>query len=379
MKFAARSILRLTKYQTVKSCALSFIFSLTLFFTMSQSSNNWYKVYTGNIGSLSATFHLINSNNSYSGYVSFAQNPWPMQIYNSQKMNDSDSLTMYSASGPLSLTLTGMFNNDSFNGTILLEKPGSNAKKSSFHVTIENDKKFTPFKYFTASDSANLLPQIKNESVFNYKTGTIWPLTNAGFDLVLKNKIKQLLHIPSTINDPKNWLENKSRKSAERWKKQNNKITEKEASEMGSSLSEDEETFVNVMYENANYITLAEFNYSFTGGAHGNYGTTLVTINKKNSRTMQLSDVLNTKGISRLPAFLDKVARKQYEVENNKPLDQNDFFVKKIVPSRNMYITDTGIGFLYTPYELRAYVDGEINLFVPFTELNSYLQTSFKH
>ncbi|MEO7121338.1 MAG: DUF3298 domain-containing protein, partial [Ginsengibacter sp.] len=185
--------------------------------------------------------------------------------------------------------------------------------------------------------------------------------------------------IPSTVNDPKKWFVTEIKKAAEIWKKQNNNITPKEASEMGASLSEDEETSVKVMYENKYYITLAEFNYSFTGGAHGNYGTTLVTINKKNNRTMKLSDVLNAKGILRISAYLDKAARLQYGVKNNKPLDQNSFFVKKIIPSKNIYITSTGIGFLYGPYELRSFADGEVNLLVPFKELISYLQPSFKY
>ncbi len=379
MKFTLHSSLRTTKYQTIKSCALVFVFSLTLFIAMCQSNDNWYKVYSGNIDTFSATFHVIKSNDIYSGYIWFKQNQWPMPIYNSQKLNDSDSLTISSASGPLSVTLTGVFNNDSFNGTSLLENTDTDPKKSSFHVSINNNKKFTPFEYFTASDSAKLLPLIKNESVFNDKIGTIWPLTNTGFDMVLKNKIKQLLQIPSTVNDPEKWFKIEIKKTADRWKKQNNQMTAKEAAEMGPSLSEDEETSVQVMYENEYYITLAEFNYSFTGGAHGNYGTTLVTINKKNGRAMKLSDVLNLQGIRRISAYLDKAARLQYDIKNNKPLDQNDFFVKKIIASKNMYITDTGIGFLYGPYELRSFADGEVNLLVPFAELTPYLQPSFKY
>jgi putative sterol carrier protein len=379
MKFALHLLLRITKYQMVKTCALAFVFSLTLFFAMCQSKENWYKVYTGNIGNLSATFHLIKSNNSYSGYIWCNQNQWPMPVYGSEKKYETDSIIISSGSGLITMTLTGVLNNDSFSGTSFLEKTGSDPKKSMFHLSINNDKKFTPFEYLLASDSAKLLPEIENESVFSSTMGTIWPVTNTGFDATLKAKIKQVLRMPSTVNDAKKWFETKIEKLAATWKKQNNKITPKKASEMGLSLSEDEETSVGVMYENEYYITLADYNYSFTGGAHGNYGTTLVTINKKNNRLMQLTDILNTQGISRISAYLDKAARLQFDVNNNKPLDQNNFFVKKITPSKNLYITTTGIGFLYSPYELRSFADGEVNLFVPFTTLASYLQSSFKH
>jgi hypothetical protein len=346
---------------------------------MSQSNEAWYKVYTGNISTSSATFHLIRSNDSYNGYIWFTTNQWPMPVYSSEQKSGTDSITISSGSGPVTLTLKGVLNNDSFSGTSFLEKIGSDAKKSSFHLSINNDKKFTPFEYFTASDSAKLLPEIKNESVFSSTMGTIWPLTNTGFEATLKALIKQAFHMPSTDNDPKKWFEAEIRKLAATWKKQNNRMTPKEASEMGLSVSEDEETFVRIMYENEYYITLSAFNYSFTGGAHGNYGSKLFTINKRNSRVMQLADVLNRTGISRLSMFLDKAARLQFDVKNNKPLDQNNFFVKKIIPSKNLYITGTGIGFLYGPYELRSFADGEVNLFVPFTALSPYLQPSFKH
>jgi Protein of unknown function (DUF3298) len=49
------------------------------------------------------------------------------------------------------------------------------------------------------------------------------------------------------------------------------------------------------------------------------------------------------------------------------------------MPAENFYVTTAGIGFLYAPYEIKSFADGEVNLLVPFSALNAYLQPGFKH
>ena len=188
-----------------------------------------------------------------------------------------------------------------------------------------------------------------------------------------------MLNMPATVTEPGKWLMNSVKKSATAWKKENSKLSPNDLSDMGLSLSVQEETRVMVMYENEYYITLANYTFSYSGGAHGNYGTSLATINKLNGQQMKLSDVLNITGIKMLPVILEKVARLQYAIKNNLPLDQNDFLVKKIEPSKNFYITSSGIGFLYAPYEIKSFADGDVNLLIPFTVLTTYLQPNFKH
>ena len=132
------------------------------------------------------------------------------------------------------------------------------------------------------------------------------------------------------------------------------------------------------MYENEKLITLAHYSFSEAGGQmHGEYGTAVATFNKLSGKQLQLKDVLNQQGIQLLPAVLEQVARIMYGVKNNKPLDENGFTVKKILPTKNMYVTGSGIGFIYAPYEIKTFADGEINLMIPFTALKQYLLPGF--
>lgn len=354
-------------------------FLLNIFYSYSQATETWYKVYTGKVGNLSATLHLHKAEKNYSGYIWFDQNQWPMPIYSGEQVAMTDSINISAASGPITLNLTGIFNNESFNGVSVLAKEGSLSKKASFQLQVNTNKAFTPFEYFSAQDSAKLLPQIKNESTCDYISSTVWPKGIATIDAALKKQIRKILKLPATVTEPGKWLTSSVKKSATLWKKENSKLSPQEASDMGLSLSVQEETNIMVMYENEYYITLANYDYSYSGGAHGNYATSLFAINKQTAKQMQLSDILTAQGIKMLPVYLDKVARVQYGIKNNLPLDQNDFLVKRIGASKNFYITTSGIGFLYATYELKSFAEGDVNLLIPFTALKSYLQPGILH
>jgi len=328
---------------------------------------------------MSATLHLNKAGKKYTGYIWLDQNQWPIPLYSREQVALTDSITFSAGSGPVSLNLTGIFINEKINGIAILEKEGNASKKAAFELKVNTDKNFTPFEYISAEDSARLLPQIKNESTCTYTSATVWPGGNTAFDMAIKTQISKMLKLPLSTAGPGKGLINFVHKSTLEWKKENSKLSPKDLSEMGLSLSVDEETNIMVMYENEYFLSLAKYSFAYTGGAHGNYGTELVTINKQNYKPEQLTDVLNAAGIKLLPAYLDKVARLQYGIKNNLPLDQNYFLVKKILPSKNFYITTSGIGFLYAPYEIKSFADGEVNLLIPFTALKSYLQPGFKY
>ena len=104
----------------------------------------------------------------------------------------------------------------------------------------------------------------------------------------------------------------------------------------------------------------------------------MATFSKQNGKQLILADVLNAEGIRRLPSLLDQVARFQYDIKNNKPLDENGFMVKKIEVTKNIYVTGACVGFVYLPYEIKSFAEGEINLVVPFTILKPYLLPGYQ-
>ncbi len=346
---------------------------------VAQDHPGWYNVFTGNVGNMQATMHLHKAGDSYCGYIWFAQNQWPMPLYYNVSPHKNDSLEISAMGGSLSFVFSGVLTDKAYTGKTTLQKDNNAAKSATFQLQVSDDKIFTPFNFYSANGTAKLLPQIKNESEASYLVASIWPSENNLLSTAVKKHVQKALQIKVPIADPSKWMTDEKNKFLTNWKKENSKMSPKEASEMGLSLSVEQEDRVMVMYENEQMITVAHYSFGFSGGAHGDFTTALETIQKSTGKKVLLSDVLNPAGIKALPLILDKVARVQFEIKNNNPLDQNYFLVNKIPLSENFYVTSKGIGFLYAPYVIKSFADGEINLLVPFTVLGPYLQPAFKH
>ncbi len=353
----------------------SFITVLLIFLfsdVSAQQKDAWYKTYSGKMGNMDAVLHLTYSK-TFNGYLWFKQNQYPVSITGEMK---KDSIILGSMDGLLSFEIRGKMIANSFTGSVVIgitnsDKPG---KKATFD--LKTDSSFTPFKVFTVNTTAHLLPKIKNESTFSYDKTTIWPAQGGTYPEGIKNAIRNFFKIPKD-RDVKTWLFQDAEKQKTSWQRENNKLSPKEASEMGLSLSVETQEQINVMYENNKSITLALFNYAFTGGAHGNYATSLINISKTTGKPIKLTDVISSDGVKKLPILLDQVARLQFNAGKG-TLKDNGFFVDQIPVSKEYYITSTGIGFLYSPYELKSFAEGEINLFVPFKNLERFLNPSYR-
>ena len=344
----------------------------------SQSDTVWYKVYTGKFGNSDATLHLCRHSNSYSGYIWFTQLQWPMPVYGSPSPEYPDSIQLSAGNTPLFLNLTGLFNKTVFAGHGHLQKDNVTAKEAHFLFEENTGTAFTPFHYYYYDGHASLPPKLKNESTCDFSSAAVWPVTNTAFTISLKKQIGIALNSKVPVNNPLEIMKIEKNKFITGWQKDNSKLTAKDAADMGLSLSASQDQNIMVMYENEKTLTLANYISTYSGGAHNNYYTSLITISKKTGKKLQLKDVLSAEGLKLLPSLLDKVARQQFSINNKKPLDENGFFVNQIKATENFYVTSTGIGFLYPTYELKSFAEGEINLLVPKVALAKYLTPEYR-
>lgn len=131
----------------------------------------------------------------------------------------------------------------------------------------------------------------------------------------------------------------------------------------------------NLMYNDNNFIVMDVGVYTYTGGAHGLQGSSIICydVNKKNE--MNLQDILKIDSATLQP-IVEKNFRIQNKMRPNARLDQI-LFENKLPANNNFYFTHKGIGFVYQPYEAAAYVYGILNVFVPFTDLKPYINPAF--
>lgn len=126
---------------------------------------------------------------------------------------------------------------------------------------------------------------------------------------------------------------------------------------------------VSVYYYRSNRLIVCHSAYQYTGGAHGMHALQMMNIDTKTKKTIGLSDVLSPTEINRLPVLLEKKLRQKFNLTDTDSLNSVIFDEHPELVNTNYYITHTGIGFIYNPYEIAAYSYGTLQLFVPFSEL----------
>ncbi len=135
------------------------------------------------------------------------------------------------------------------------------------------------------------------------------------------------------------------------------------------------ETNMYVALNDGKWFTVSISNFIFTGGAHGNYGTTYLTVDVENRKKLEVEDVFKPGYEQMLVSLLEKKVREHFERGPDAPLDEF-LFENKIPITDNFGLLEEGIIFDYPPYEIAAYVVGEISLLIKYDEVADYLLIS---
>lgn len=142
------------------------------------------------------------------------------------------------------------------------------------------------------------------------------------------------------------------------------------------SFNQEQNIAVEVLYNEEGLLTLGYWTYWYTGGAHGNYATTLRTYDLKSAKVVGTADVFRDGYAEKLIPHLENAVRTQFGLNTEAPLDLV-LFSNEIQATENFGLTGKGIIFNYPPYEIGAYALGEIRLFVPYSDIKPLLQPDF--
>ena len=130
-----------------------------------------------------------------------------------------------------------------------------------------------------------------------------------------------------------------------------------------------------ITYNGNGYVVIDFLADAYTGGAHGNYSSTMYCLDVKSKKQLVLSDIIKIDTI-RLQRILEQNFRKEYNVKAKDALN-TVLFDDYLKPNKNFYFNNSGIAFMYNPYEVASYAQGQIVVFIPFTELKAYLVPAF--
>ncbi|MFD1871436.1 DUF3298 and DUF4163 domain-containing protein [Hymenobacter bucti] len=141
----------------------------------------------------------------------------------------------------------------------------------------------------------------------------------------------------------------------------------------GIGMSYEDQTATYVLYQQGSLLSLGFFHYNFSGGAHGNYALTPASYDLRTGRRLRYDDIFKPTAAQQLPALLGQAVRPEVGLQPGEPLDKQ-LFVSKMPVTHQVYLTATGAIFVYQPYEIASYAQGEIHVFVPLSALRPLLR-----
>ena len=138
---------------------------------------------------------------------------------------------------------------------------------------------------------------------------------------------------------------------------------------------------ITLLTQTKQYVTYYYETYQYGGGAHGYLTQVGFTFRKSDGRQIPLLKDTNSRKLAKL---LKEGVRRHFSERPDKPLsDQQllDFlFAEEVsalnnlpLPGNSPYLSDTGMVFLYTQYEIAPYSSGIITFEIPFKDIEPFM------
>lgn len=140
-----------------------------------------------------------------------------------------------------------------------------------------------------------------------------------------------------------------------------------------ATLNYEDQSSVAVLFQQGNLLSLGFFSYAYSGGAHGSNGTTVASYDLHTGSRLRYRDIFLPAAATQLPALLEQAVRPLMGLKPGEALD-SQLFVTKMPVTHNVCLTSGGALFVYEPYEIASYAQGEVRVFVPLTQLRGLLR-----
>ena len=347
------------------------IFLFASLYAAGQESSSWYKMLTGNIDKYAITMHLHKQGHSYSGYYYYNSRQSPVYVMG-EDTSEKGKIKLAAYADPNEPEyFTFSFSGNAASGTWRKDKTLS-LSLTEAHMPVAFTNVYT-------EGSVKLRPAVEDSPDATFEAASVWPPGNTTTDEFIKSEIRKLFFQKDEGGEIGALLLKMKKKFFADYLEENKDVTNAELKDSYTAYSMDVSDKLMIMFQTSNLVTLAFDNYAYTGGAHGNYGTEFKVLDLTKNRSLTLPDILTESGIAKLQPKLEASFRKQFNLQPGDSLTDAGLFENKIEANDNICVTGSGLQFVYNPYEIGPYAMGEIELFIPFTELTEYLKPGFKN
>lgn len=123
-------------------------------------------------------------------------------------------------------------------------------------------------------------------------------------------------------------------------------------------MSYEETCSGNVLYNSNGFFSYSVKLYSYTGGAHGNSNNRVATLDLNKRKVLSLETLFESEKFDDLQKEVVDRISKDYQLLSDE-IDLTD----------NFYLSDKGVSFIYNPFEIAAYSEGEIEVTIPWSDI----------
>ncbi len=232
-----------------------------------------------------------------------------------------------------------------------------------------------PFDVFYLSSEEKLIENQKESPVATLELTFVYPKNNylqpKTLDSVRKVIDNSFFGGKFIQASPKNMMTSFEKEYYNNYKNSNLDLYKETG---GASFNWSSSNSMSVLY-NSDYMLCLEYQkYAYTGGAHGMTNVSYDIIDLRNGKVLSYNDIFIENADSALSAILTKKMLNKFKTKDETTLKQVGFFVDKITPNRNVYVTGNGIGFKYASYELAPYAYGLPEVFLNFNEIKELIR-----
>lgn len=328
---------------------------------------------SGKIGAYPVVMHLHKSGHTYNGYYYYQGTQQPISLLGEDT----------SSAGKINLFATGGGNKDgeTFLFAFADGKAAGNwhlGQQTKFLAFQAAELKGQPaFRYITHKAAQPLQAAANSPARVSYDAAIVWPINNSGAGAAIRNNIMAFVANRKSSDAIDALVQQAQSSFFAAYQQEHAAAKAADIKEMPSAFTSDQTKRAMVAYSGKAFLSIALFTYAYTGGAHGNYGTQFQSFNLHTGKQLQLKEVLTAAGIRALPKLLAAAYRKREGLSASAPLTEGGLFDNKINPTDNFFVTGKVIGFNYQPYEIGPYALGEIVLYLPYSQVRTYLQPAF--
>lgn len=334
---------------------------------------SFYKRFQGIIGERNVVLNLSRIGNNFTGTYDY--NGTQVNLITDTIINQDSIILTESGLGDRYSddTPAGPKLQLKWTGTVLSGLRVQGKDKSSIRLEETYPEGSYTFNIASYQDSIKALPKLKDspQAVISYEY--LMPAGKTPEVLWLDKQLKKIMEIPNALSwDAGIKADAKSYLSGYR-----TEITgmKDEEDRLGATANYSKNQYLYMQYNGGGFAIVKHLFDSYSGGAHNNYATTLYCFDVKNQKHLALTDVVNIDSVS-LQKLVEKNFRIQYKVKPGEALT-TQLFDDHLAANKNFFFDTNGIAFLYNPYEVASFAQGQIVVSVPYKDLKKYLNAAF--